>query len=163
MPINMVNNYQNNWRIEGRVSQKAPMKTYKTAKGEGQLFSFVLCDDTCDIKIAAFNNEATKFFDVIQVGKAFSIAKGQVKPANQKFNNTKNEYEISLMSESEIIELNDAEVELPKMKLDFVTIDMIGELQLDSFVGEFAIDSDWLMDLIGLFCVRRRWSSPFDQ
>lgn len=159
MPINLLNNYQNNWRIEGRVSQKAPMKTYRNAKGDGQLFDFILCDETCDIKIAAFNNQATKFFDIIQVGKVYSIAKGSLKTANRRFNNTKSEYEISLSGETDIIELNDVEVELPEMTFDFVTIDKMVDLQLESFVGEWEIDSDWLIGLL----VRCRWSGAFDQ
>ena len=53
--------YMNKWTIKGRVTQKdKTMRTWKNAKGEGCLFGFVIADETCDMKVTSFKEEAEK-------------------------------------------------------------------------------------------------------
>ena len=53
--------YMNKWTIKGRVTSKDPkMRTWKNAKGEGCLFGFTLADETSDIKVTSFKEEAEK-------------------------------------------------------------------------------------------------------
>lgn len=46
---------------------KTPIKTWSNARGEGKLFSMDLCDESGEIRAAAFKNECDKFYDMIQV------------------------------------------------------------------------------------------------
>ena len=45
------------------------MREWKNAKGEGKLFNFTVIDQTGDIRITCFKEEADKFYDMIEVGK----------------------------------------------------------------------------------------------
>jgi hypothetical protein len=48
-PIKNLSPYQNKWTIKARVLNKAAVKTWKNARGEGKLFSFTLKDaSVCD-------------------------------------------------------------------------------------------------------------------
>ena len=45
------------------------MKEWTNAKGSGKLFSFTVTDDSCDIRITAFNDEVDKFFNLVEANK----------------------------------------------------------------------------------------------
>jgi hypothetical protein len=48
-PIKNLSPYQNKWTIKARVLNKAAVRTWKNARGEGRLFSFTLKDaSVCD-------------------------------------------------------------------------------------------------------------------
>ena len=51
----MLNEYERSFKIRGRVVFKSQMKTYKKNKGEGQLFSIIIVDETSAIQ-ATFHN-----------------------------------------------------------------------------------------------------------
>jgi len=57
------------WSIQARVSQKGQMREWKNARGEGKLFSFTVLDESGDIRITCFKEEADKFYDMIETGK----------------------------------------------------------------------------------------------
>lgn len=78
-----------------------------TTQGEGRLFSFDLKDDSGEIRVTAFNEECNRFFDLIEVGKVYTISRGTVKTANRKYSNVPNEYEMSLTRDSQVTEGND--------------------------------------------------------
>ena len=144
-PIDVLTPYYNAWTIKARVTTKGSMKTWSKATGEGKLFSFEVTDSKGEIRITAFNKEADKFFDMIQIGKVYYISKGQVKTANKKFNpNSSNEYEVTLTSDT-VIQPSEESDEIPKMRYKFIeikdlenqqknaTVDVIG---ICKFVGE---------------------------
>lgn len=59
--------YQNRWTIKARVSNKAGIRTWSNARGNGKLFSVDLIDDTGEIRATAFNAECDKFYDMLEV------------------------------------------------------------------------------------------------
>ncbi|XP_053203879.1 replication protein A 70 kDa DNA-binding subunit-like [Panonychus citri] len=111
-PINQITPYQNKWAIRGRVTNKGTLKSWNNAKGENTLFSFNLQDGSGEIRITAFRTECDKYmnglyFDMIQVGKIYTLAKASVKPANKKWSDVDHEYELTLQSDSIIIPSDD--------------------------------------------------------
>jgi replication factor A1 len=44
-PLVSLNPYQGSWTIQVRVTNKGPMRTFKTARGEGNVFSVELMDE----------------------------------------------------------------------------------------------------------------------
>jgi replication factor A1 len=44
MPISALNSFSMDWRIKARVINLPPIRTYKNAKGEGQILSLDLID-----------------------------------------------------------------------------------------------------------------------
>ena len=122
--------YMNKWTIKGklkvtiwlhlplpflaRVTQKGDMRTWNNAKGTGNLFSFTVIDESCDLKVTAFKEDATKwvfdkvgllssefqflfrFFEIIKVGECFTISNGVLKNKNAQYNNTGSDYELTL-------------------------------------------------------------------
>jgi len=112
--------YMNKWTIKGRVTQKdKTMRTWKNAKGEGCLFGFVIADETCDMKVTSFKEEAEKFFPMIEKGKVYQISNGQLKNKNKNYNTTQQDYELTLSKISTIEEVFGDSDDVPTQIYDF--------------------------------------------
>lgn len=139
VPIQGLTPYQNRWTIRARVTNKGGIKEWKNNRGEGKLFNFTVCDQSGDIRITCFNEEATKFFDVIEPNKVFLVSNATLKPANAQYNNTSHDYEMTLRRDSVVSLCQEAESDLvPKLNYDFVPIKNLSEK-----VGKF-------VDVIGI-------------
>jgi replication factor A1 len=123
--------YMNKWTIKGRVTQKGDMKTWNNARGSGNLFSFTIVDESCDLKVTAFKEDADKFFPVIEKGKCYTISNGQLKAKNSTYNNTQQDYELTLGKATKLEPAGD--VDLPTQLYDFMNFAQIEKLEL---VGE---------------------------
>lgn len=64
------------WTIKARVTQKSEKKRWSNSKGDGQLFSVNLMDETCEIKATAFNAAVDVLFDKFEEGKVSKVVKG---------------------------------------------------------------------------------------
>ncbi|XP_076823826.1 replication protein A 70 kDa DNA-binding subunit-like [Clavelina lepadiformis] len=139
MPIGALTPYQNKWSIRARVSQKGQMKEWKNARGEGKLFSFTVLDDSGDIRITCFKEEADKYFDIIEMGKVYYISNASLKPANQQYNNTSHDYEMTLRRDSvvTICDSGDSDT-VPKIHYSFKKIKDL-EKDINSFVDVIGI------------------------
>jgi len=126
--------YMNKWTIKARVTQKGEMRTWNNAKGSGKLFSFTVIDESCDLKVTAFKEDAEKFEPIIKVGECFTISNGVLKNKNAQYNNTGSDYELTL-GRSSIIEPCDGDDEdlegMPRQIYDFVPIN-----KMESFTIE---------------------------
>ncbi|KAL1530907.1 hypothetical protein AB1Y20_001798 [Prymnesium parvum] len=124
MPITALNPYSNRWLIKVRVTSKGDLRTFETKTGAMQVFHMDLCDESGEIRATAWREAAEKFFPLIEVGKVYLVARGQLKLANKKFSTLNNAYEISLNFDSQI-EVCDDEVVMPKIHYSFVSISEI--------------------------------------
>jgi replication factor A1 len=104
-PIESLSPYQNNWTIKARVTQKSEVKRWSNQKGEGQLFSVTLMDETGEIRATGFNAVVDELFNKFQEGKVYYVSKGRVNLAKKKFNSVANDYEISLEKTTEVEEV----------------------------------------------------------
>lgn len=133
-PINQLNPYQNKWAIKARVTAKSDMKEWTNARGNGKLFSVDLLDISGgQIRATMFKDAADKFYSILEQDKVYIISKGQLKLANKKFSRLPNEYEITLNSDAEIIEVHD-DSKISTQKFDFKEIHSINNIQPNEFV-----------------------------
>uniref|UniRef100_A0A1B0CNK6 Replication protein A subunit n=1 Tax=Lutzomyia longipalpis TaxID=7200 RepID=A0A1B0CNK6_LUTLO len=132
-PICSLTPYQNKWVIKARVTHKATVRTWKNDKGEGKLFSFELVDQSGEIRATAFRDQVDKFYDMLEVDKVYLVSKCSLKPADKRFNNTKNEYELTLNNETIIQECFD-DMEVPTTMFNFVPISQITNMEPNSLI-----------------------------
>ncbi|XP_057517319.1 replication protein A 70 kDa DNA-binding subunit B-like [Amaranthus tricolor] len=126
-PLASLNPYQGNWTIKVRATSKGNLRSFRNARGEGNVFNVELTDeDGTQIQATMFNEAATKFFDKFQVGKVYYISKGTLKVANKQFKTVQNDYEMTLNDNSIIEEATDEGVFIPETNFNFIPIDQLG-------------------------------------
>lgn len=62
-----------------------------------------------------------------------------MKPANKQFNNLKNDYEMTLTADSEIIPCHE-EADIPMIQFNFIPISSIEEKNKDDIIGNFFLN-----------------------
>eukprot|EP00899_Mesostigma_viride_P013984 jgi/Mesvir1/22587/Mv05008-RA.1 len=127
-PIESLNPYFDKWTIKARVTSKGDLRSYKNARGEGQVFSVELTDEQgTQIQATMFREAADKFFELLQLNKVYYITGGKLRMANRNFTNVNNQYEMTLGETSIIEECEDAEcVAVPKAVYHLVPIPELG-------------------------------------
>jgi len=136
-PIKSLSPYQNRWTICAKAINKSDVRTWNNARGSGKLFSVIFMDNSSEIKATAFNDACDKLFDLIQEDQVYYISNANIKLANKQYNNVKNDYEMSLDANTNIVLCNDNQN--LKMHYSFIPIS-----QLEN------IDKDSLVDIIGV-------------
>lgn len=135
-PISSLSPYQNKWVIKARVTNKSQIRTWSNAKGEGQLFSMDLLDESGEIRATAFRDMVDKYHEMIKVGKVYFFSKCQLKPANKQFSNLRNDYEMTFTSDTVVQECDDSDAEqsIPTIQYDFVPISSVAQLEPNAVV-----------------------------
>ncbi|XP_076667304.1 replication protein A 70 isoform X2 [Andrena cerasifolii] len=121
-PIVALSPYQNRWVIKARVVSKSNVRTWSNSRGEGKLFSMDLVDESGEIRCTAFKDQCDRFYDMIEIGQVYYISRATLKTANKQFNNLKNDYEMTLTGDSEIIPCHDAGDDIPSLQFNFIPI-----------------------------------------
>ncbi|XP_065846817.1 replication protein A 70 kDa DNA-binding subunit-like isoform X2 [Oscarella lobularis] len=138
-PIKNLNPYQTKWTIRARVTNISPLKTWSNSRGDGQLFSVDLVDESDEIRGTAFNDEARKFYPLIRKGQMYYISRCQLRPANKKYTSIKNDYELYFSPETTVEPCSDFAGNVPEVRYDFVEIKKIEDVPKDSMIDVLGI------------------------
>ncbi|KAL7023570.1 hypothetical protein ACKWTF_012683 [Chironomus riparius] len=139
MPIDSLSPYQNKWVIKARVMSKSGIRTWSNAKGEGKLFTMDLCDETGEIRCTGFRDLVDRYYEMIEVDKVYYISKCQLKPANKQYSQLKNDYEMTMNSDTQIQPCIEEYSSIPKLKYDLVTITDLAGKAPDSVIDVIGI------------------------
>lgn len=138
-PINALTPFYNSWTIRAFVMNKGQLRTYSNQKGSGKVFNFDVSDHSDEIRITCFNDECDRFYDLIEKDKVYYIGRGMVKPAQKKFSNLKNDYEITLTSNSFIKICNDVQMDAPVKRYKFINLETIANLETNTTIDVIAV------------------------
>ncbi|CAK9301248.1 unnamed protein product [Gordionus sp. m RMFG-2023] len=138
-PIASLSPYQNRWIIKARVTNKSNIRTWSNSKGEGKLFSFDLLDESSEIRVTCFNQECDNFYSMIEAGKVYYISRATLKAANKSFSSIKNDYEITLNSDSSVTPCYDEIDDIPNIQYNFIPINEILTLEKDIMIDVIAV------------------------
>lgn len=137
-PIEGLNPYHNKWTLKARVISKSEKRKWSNSKGEGQLFSVTLMDETGEIKGTAFNNAVDHLYDVLEEGKVFYITKGKVVLARKNFSTVNNDYEITFDHKTEVTPCTDAGG-VPEVQYTFVDLAGLENRAKDDILDVIAV------------------------
>mmetsp|Transcript_10713 Transcript_10713/g.25774 ORF Transcript_10713/g.25774 Transcript_10713/m.25774 type:complete len:660 (-) Transcript_10713:362-2341(-) len=138
-PILQLNMYQNRFTIKGRVTTKSEIKHWSNARGEGYLSSLEVLDaGGTDIRITMFKEAVDKWRDYFEIGQVYTITGGRLKVANQKYNNCKSNYEMTIDVNTEIVKCEDSK-DIQTMNFEFCKIGNLEEREENSFVDIIGI------------------------
>ncbi|KAI4484282.1 hypothetical protein M0804_007738 [Polistes exclamans] len=124
-PIVALSPYQNKWIIKARVTSKSNIITWSNSRGEGKLFSCDLIDESGEIRCTAFKEQCDKFYDMINAGQIYYISRCNLKAANKQYSTLKNDYEMCMTSETEVIPCYEEANSIPRIQFDFIPINNI--------------------------------------
>ena len=137
--ISQLNLYQNRSTIKARVVSKGDIRTWSNAKGEGSLFSVEFLDSSgMDIRATMFKEAVDKFYNLLEVGKVYTVSGGRLKVANMQYNTCKSNFEMSIDQNSEI-HLVDDEGDIQSQSFEFVKISDLEQVEEKKNVDVLAV------------------------
>lgn len=101
-PIITINPFLNRWTIQGTLTSKGEIRYFTNQKGDGKLFNAEITDHSGSIRIVGFGDMVDIFYNLLEVGRVYSVTRGNIRLGNKKFLNTTSEYEIYLEKNSEV-------------------------------------------------------------
>mmetsp|Transcript_6549 Transcript_6549/g.11319 ORF Transcript_6549/g.11319 Transcript_6549/m.11319 type:complete len:587 (-) Transcript_6549:670-2430(-) len=128
-PIGALNPYANSWTIKARVTSKADVRTFKQSSGEpGQLLNIELMDEEgTEIRCTLWHEAVAKYGSEMEMGKAYYISKGRLKPANQKYSTLANAYELHFSADTTVEAVPASEeMAAPVVTYAFVSFEDLG-------------------------------------
>ncbi|KAL6256338.1 hypothetical protein P5V15_012455 [Pogonomyrmex californicus] len=148
-PIAALSPYQNRWVIKARVTSKSGIRTWSNSRGEGKLFSMDLIDESGEIRCTAFRDMCDKFYDMIEPKNIYYISKCALKAANKQFNTLKNDYEMTMTNETEIIPCFENSDDIPTLQFNFVSINQIENKEKNDIIDVLGVVSS-VSDIVHL-------------
>ena len=94
-------------------------------------------DRHCEIKIVAFTNQATLYYEEMQIGKCYMIQNGRVNKANPLYARLPNPYEICMNEDTVIKSIPDIP-QIPFQKWNFISIESISNVTPGKYVDTIA-------------------------
>ena len=87
--------------IEGRVQMKGPLHSWKKLGKEGQVFNFVIVDNTGTIQVPT-TGDVSDLYERIKIDKCLRSACSELKASNSQFDTSGPSYEVHLTKVSSL-------------------------------------------------------------
>jgi len=136
-PIREISAYQSKWVICARVTDKSQLRTFNRKVGgqAGKVFTLTLLDEEgSEIRANFFNDAVDKHHDKLEVGKCYSMSKGNVRIANKQYNPTNHRYELTFDNAGAEVELVEDNIGIESVKFNFVDLLDVQKRPLPSVV-----------------------------
>lgn len=146
-PIASLSPYNNRWTIKARCITKQDIRVFTNARGQGKVFSISLMDASGEIRATAFNDAVTQFFPLFEVGRVYSISKGQVKIAKRGFGGStstgaimSNPYDMSLEKDTIVKPISGMDASsVPTLTYLIIPLINLAECSKDSIVDVLGV------------------------
>ncbi|XP_032668009.1 replication protein A 70 kDa DNA-binding subunit-like [Odontomachus brunneus] len=138
-PIAALSPYQNKWVIKVRVLTKSQIRTWSNSRGDGKLFTIELVDESGEIRCTAFNNACDKFYDMIEPGNVYYISRCSLKPANKQFNTMKNDFEMTMTNDTEVVLCHENTEDIPTLQFNFSPISQLETMNKDEIIDVLGV------------------------
>jgi len=129
--ISDINQSLSKFTLKARVTLKSDTKSWKNNRGGGVVFNLDLIDSTGEIHCTFYNEAATQYDEILQVGKVYYFYNGRVKPEG-KFNPKKNDFEMTFWIGCEVFPCDDTIEDIPVSFESFKTINEIQNIPADT-------------------------------
>eukprot|EP00803_Ostreobium_quekettii_P006045 evm.model.scf_430.4 EVM.evm.TU.scf_430.4 scf_430:16968-25836(+) len=136
-PISSLNPYMNRWTIKARCTSKSDVRRWSNARSEGKVFSFDLLDGQGgEIRVTGFNDEADRYFDMVETGGIYTLSKASLTQKKPQFNHTNHQFEIRLERQSvlERCPEDNSTSHIPRVQYQFRDIGSIQNLEAGTMV-----------------------------
>ncbi|KFM57844.1 Replication protein A DNA-binding subunit, partial [Stegodyphus mimosarum] len=138
IPILSLTPYHSKWTIKARVVYKRTLINFDNQQGNGKFISFVLLDETGDIRAVGFDDYAEELQSLLEINNIYYISSGSIKIAS-KISCVNHEYEIVLSKNSRIEQVMTEDLTIPMLSFNFTHIKQIASCPKDSFVDVIGI------------------------
>lgn len=128
-PIQSINPYQNGWTIRGRCTYKSDLRKFQNHRGDGQVISFELTDESGSIRITGFTQHAPIIEQTVHISRIYKVSRGSLKQANEKFNRSTSSFEMTLDKNSLLEEVED-DGSFMQVKYNFTKIAELGSIDV---------------------------------
>ncbi|KAK2731764.1 Replication factor A protein 1 [Myotisia sp. PD_48] len=137
--IEALSPFCNKWTIKARCTHKSNIKSFKSAHGDGKLFSVNLLDDSGEIRATAFKEQCDLLYRVFEEGSVYYISSPcRVQLAKKEFTHIKNDYEL-MFERDTVVEKAEDQEDVPQIRFNFTNI---GNLQ--------SIEKGTTIDVLGI-------------
>jgi len=143
-PIANLNPFMPGFKIKGRVTEKGEMRSWDNAKGKGTLFSFTMLDESGEIKVTAFKEDAQKWFNEILEGEVYTLYKGRVK--NDSYSK---KYAITVTRETAIEHQHGERDSFAKKEYDFKSFSEIMNMDVPMSGPKLKVDTMCVAKSVG--------------
>jgi replication factor A1 len=129
--------------IRARVSEKGDVRNFKKKadNSDGKLFSCVLNDENSSIRATFFNEGVDNWYSIINNGEVYYFSGFSVKTANKQFNNTNNDYELTMDTRCSVRRCNN-DISIPSERFNFSLISVLPQKFKNSNVDILAVVMD---------------------
>jgi len=124
-PISEISSYHSKWVIRARVTEKSALRTFAARGGQGSsnsVFSASLLDESgSEIRASFFGMACDKYFGIIEQGKVYTLANGNVKIANRQYNRCSHRYEL-VFDRDAVIEASTDDAKIKTVSYEIVSL-----------------------------------------
>lgn len=140
--IKELNLKMKNWKVEGRVIGKFPIKHWKKNEREGKLFNLIICDESGEIRITGYDESVDRIYNEVIEDEIYTIENGRIQLTDKNYNKTGHDYEIVIDDTTHFEICNFPTKNVPGIKMKLKTIEQIYESENNTTIDVIGICSE---------------------